>query len=258
MLDEFAAVCDSIEMHAPKVALVSSVHGRPLGDEVAHTAYWRNQVRQPVRFADAVAEVERQGANVWLEIGPRPILTGAARRCLGRSANLWLGSLRAAGGDWRELAASVAQLYARGVSIDWYGFDRDYRRRKIEAPTYPYQRKRYWLDTVATALRGGRSDSIERGADEEKQPDAYLELRWRPKSLLFQPSSDGKAEWVGKLPAASPETSRGSTSKGTCLAIAGWKQDSTAWRRPMPRRRWSRWGGKLQVQPSIRKCWPSG
>ena len=49
--------------------------------------------------------------------------------------------------DWQTLLSSLASLYVRGAAVDWEGFDRDYRRRKVSLPSYPFQRQRYWLQT---------------------------------------------------------------------------------------------------------------
>src|SRR6185312_227359 len=49
---------------------------------------------------------------------------------------------------WNEMLGSLAQLYARGVEIDWVTFDRDYARRKLSLPTYPFQRERYWFEST--------------------------------------------------------------------------------------------------------------
>ena len=64
---------------------------------------------------------------------------------------MWLPSLRQGREEWRELLTSLATLYARGTEVDWPGFDRDYSRRKVTLPTYPFQRERYWMETPAPA-----------------------------------------------------------------------------------------------------------
>jgi len=195
MLDEFEQVCRSIEMHAPVRPLVSSVDGRLQDEELTSPAYWRSQVRGTVRFADGVAELERQGADVFLEIGPRPILVTAASQCIDAAGKAWLGSLRRPGEDWRQMLDVLAELYTRGVEIDWQGFDADYARRKLDAPTYPFQRKRYWLDTVTAATRPGSARSAPAASLSSDAPpeDSYFELQWRPKSLLGQ--------WLPRRPA---------------------------------------------------------
>jgi acyl transferase domain-containing protein len=58
----------------------------------------------------------------------------------------WLPSLRNRHDDWRQMLSSLAEMYVRGVDIDWSGFDRDYGRRRVTTPAYPFTRKRFWID----------------------------------------------------------------------------------------------------------------
>ena len=58
----------------------------------------------------------------------------------------WLPSLRRDRPAWSDLLESVQRLYVDGAEIDWDGFDRDYRRRRVALPTYPFRRRRYWMD----------------------------------------------------------------------------------------------------------------
>ena len=44
---------------------------------------------------------------------------------------------------------TLGTLYVHGVGIDWAAFDRDYPRRKVALPTYPFQRQSYWVETAA-------------------------------------------------------------------------------------------------------------
>jgi len=48
--------------------------------------------------------------------------------------------------DWETLLSTIASLYVSGVQVDWRAFDRDYARQLVALPTYPFERKRYWID----------------------------------------------------------------------------------------------------------------
>ncbi len=52
--------------------------------------------------------------------------------------------------NWRELLQTMAQLYLKGIPIDWKGFDKPYNRKNVPLPTYPFQRERYWMEAAAT------------------------------------------------------------------------------------------------------------
>jgi acyl transferase domain-containing protein/SAM-dependent methyltransferase len=147
ILDEFEKVASEVEYSEPREGFVSNVTGK-LADLrlIGRADYWRRHAREPVHFAGAVKTLEEQGARVFLEVGPNPMLLGMARRCLQDERLLWLPSLRSGRGDWLQMFESLQTIYASGGDIDWAGLDRDYPRRRLSLPTYPFQRQRYWLD----------------------------------------------------------------------------------------------------------------
>ena len=147
VLDEFEKVASNIEYSEPTVGFVSNVTGELAGAQlIGRAEYWRRHAREPVQFAAAVKTLEEQGVKVFLEIGPNPVLLGMARRCLKDERQSWLPSLRSGRGDWRQMLESLQALYVAGAEIDWARFDSDYPRRRVALPTYPFQRRRYWLD----------------------------------------------------------------------------------------------------------------
>ena len=125
--------------------VISSISGKPAGEEIAGPDYWRREFCQPVRFADGIATLDEQGYRIFLEIGPQPKLLGLGRRCMRQWAGLWLPSLKRGQPAWQVLLSSLAKLYAQGVKIDWTGLHRGQPRRREVLPTYPFQRQRYWL-----------------------------------------------------------------------------------------------------------------
>ncbi|HLF25324.1 MAG TPA: beta-ketoacyl synthase N-terminal-like domain-containing protein [Anaerolineae bacterium] len=147
MLDAFEAVDREVRFSPPRIALVSSMTGRPVSDEVTHPDYWRHHLRQPVRFVDALRTLYAQGHRLFVEIGPNPTLLALGQRCVpDTDPALWLPSLREGWADWQQLLESLAALYVNGAAVDWAGFDKDYARRKMPLPTYPFEHKSYWID----------------------------------------------------------------------------------------------------------------
>src|SRR5262249_16421080 len=86
-----------------------------------------------------------QGYKLFLEIGPQPTLSALARQSAPGQDLICLPSLRKGRSDSLEMLHSLAALYAAGASVDWTAFDRDYSRRRVVLPTYPFQRQRYWV-----------------------------------------------------------------------------------------------------------------
>ncbi|MEO0839176.1 MAG: type I polyketide synthase [Cyanobacteria bacterium J06643_5] len=151
MLQEFERIATGVEYSQPRIKMISNVTGNLIGDEVCSTQYWCRHILESVRFAEGMKTLAVQKCQVLLEIGSKPILLGMGRQCLSseQADNLvWLPSLRQGQRDWQCILDSMTQLYQCNASIDWSGFDSDYLRNKVSLPSYPFQRQRYWIDSV--------------------------------------------------------------------------------------------------------------
>ncbi|NEP72541.1 MAG: acyltransferase domain-containing protein [Okeania sp. SIO2G4] len=148
MLSEFEAVANQLTYNQPQIPIISNVTGTIADESIASANYWVNHIRQPVRFAQGIETLNQQGAEIFLEIGPKPILLGMGRECLMGSKKLWLPSLRLGKPDWLQMLQSLGELYIRSIQIDWLGFYKDYSCNKVELPTYPWQRKSYWIKNI--------------------------------------------------------------------------------------------------------------
>lgn len=138
-----------IRYASPQLRLVSNVTGQIMSPEPGSwPEYWSQHLLSPVRFAQGMQTIYQKGCRVFVEIGPSPILIGMASQFMDDAACLWVPTLRKGKGDWQQLLGGLQNLYLAGVDIDWAGFDRDYQRRKVVLPTYPWRRKRYWIEGV--------------------------------------------------------------------------------------------------------------
>ncbi|NER24032.1 MAG: amino acid adenylation domain-containing protein [Symploca sp. SIO1C2] len=155
MLADFEVVASQITYNQPQIPLISNVTGARADQSIATASYWVNHVRQPVKFAQSVESLHQEGYDLFIEIGPKPILLGMLRQCLPEEVGVWLPSLRPSQEDSQQMLQSLAQLYVRGVKVDWLGFDRDYSPSKVVLPTYPFQRQRYWVKSTQPFLGNG-------------------------------------------------------------------------------------------------------
>ncbi|MGP0067607.1 MAG: amino acid adenylation domain-containing protein [Isosphaeraceae bacterium] len=98
------------------------------------------------RFSDTIAELASEGFDVFLEVGPHPVLASAIKQCLGSRGGepLILASLRRGDAGLGTMRSSVASLYARGFDIEWSRVSP--AGRFVRLPGYPWQRERFWLD----------------------------------------------------------------------------------------------------------------
>ncbi|MFD7656422.1 SDR family NAD(P)-dependent oxidoreductase [Actinosynnema sp. NPDC059797] len=142
MLEEFRAVAEQIAYRVPATAVVSTLTGTLAeGQDLVTADYWVRHVRQAVRFHDAVSDLAGRGAVRFLEVGPDGVLTGMAQVD---------GTFVAAQRKGREEAATavlaVAALHVAGATVDWSAFFAGRGARRVDLPTYAFQRRRYWMD----------------------------------------------------------------------------------------------------------------
>jgi natural product biosynthesis luciferase-like monooxygenase protein/amino acid adenylation domain-containing protein/non-ribosomal peptide synthase protein (TIGR01720 family) len=147
ILAEFYGVAAAVTYHTPRIDLISNVTGERLTSENLNPQYWCQHLRASVQFAKSLHALHALGQEIFVEIGPKPTLLGMGRKCLPDGQGIWLPSLRKGYEDWQQILQSLGALYVRGVQIDWAGCDRDYSRRRVQLPTYPFQRKSYWIET---------------------------------------------------------------------------------------------------------------
>jgi acyl transferase domain-containing protein/acyl carrier protein len=161
ILDEFEDAVRRTGPRAPQLAVVSNLTGTIVRDELAAAGYWRRHLREPVRFADGMQALYAAGYRLFVEVGPRPVLSAMAARVLPADA-VCIPSLRGGGDDWTQLNRAVRELYVRGVAIDWEGYDRDFSRQRVALPTYPFERARFWVAEAAPEGAASRA-SIQEG-----------------------------------------------------------------------------------------------
>ncbi|MGB8690433.1 MAG: type I polyketide synthase, partial [Microcoleus sp.] len=148
ILTEFTAIARQINYNLPQISLISNITGKQNDRSIATYQYWVQHLRQPVRFAQGIETLHQQGYTVFLEIGPKPILLGMGRQCFSANQAVWLPSLHPPQTDSQQILSSLAQLYVQGFKIDWSEFYKDYPCRKVMLPTYPFQRQRYWIESL--------------------------------------------------------------------------------------------------------------
>jgi acyl transferase domain-containing protein len=148
ILEQFAAEVRGVQLRPPQIPIISSLLGRVATAEWTEPSYWVRQMREPVRFGPALDGVFAQENRVLLEVGPGQTLTSFARQHPLRSEAYPVipSSGRMAGeGDREALLAATGRLWEAGVEIDWRALHGKKNPRRIELPTYPFERKSFWI-----------------------------------------------------------------------------------------------------------------
>lgn len=146
----FVTEVGRVKLGPARIPIVSTVTGRCLQPaDWAEPAYWARQIRHTVRFADAVGELLRQDKFILLEVGPGQTLATLTQQHSDRtSRQLVLPSMPPIEDPAETVAllTALGRLWLAGAAVDWNGFHARERRRRVPLPTYPFERKKYWID----------------------------------------------------------------------------------------------------------------
>jgi acyl transferase domain-containing protein/NADPH:quinone reductase-like Zn-dependent oxidoreductase/acyl carrier protein len=184
VLGEFESYAAQLEFDVPTLPLVCNRTGAVLTVQTPIDAqYWRRHSRQPVQFAESVRTVAALGCSVLMEIGPQPVLTGAAVQVWPEhlAAPRAIVSLRKGVGDRRQIADALAAAYVGGHQPDFASLYRQPSRR-LELPTYPFQRRRFWPKTSNIAIDGPAVSGILGSAKDLASGDSVYTSRLSVKS----------------------------------------------------------------------------
>lgn len=163
------------------LAIISTALARAaVEQELCDPEYWGQQLVSPVRFADSVAVAAPDGHHVLLEVGPGQALSTLARQVLagntGRVVVPCLGPVQSPGSDAANLIAAVGRLWVAGAAPDWGGFQAGHRQR-VALPTYPFERKRFWVEPMPLDMGSARGDADAPEAQGAAMASAPLEVR---------------------------------------------------------------------------------
>jgi acyl transferase domain-containing protein/thioesterase domain-containing protein/acyl carrier protein len=144
MLADFEAVAKELDYAEPQIPVLSNLTGEILDAERAtDPAYWVDQVRGTVRFADSVATLDRQSVSTFIELGPDGVLTAMAASSLDEALSAALiPTLRSGRAETAIVATALASAHVAGAKLDWAKLYPAASR--VPLPTYPFQRERFW------------------------------------------------------------------------------------------------------------------
>ncbi|WP_146064680.1 acyltransferase domain-containing protein, partial [Streptomyces sp. SM1] len=220
MLDAFRDVAESLTYHAPGIEIVSNLTGRmATAAELRSPDHWVRHVRDTVRFLSGARRLRAEGATTFLELGPGGVLSGMLHTCLAEpeagpeeagpgtssasasasGAHRTVPLLRDGRAETDAVRTALASLHLHGVPVDWSAGWSGTDVRRVDLPTYAFQRRRFWpeaaLDPAPAAWRSRRATAAPAGPQRYRiawQPltapaEARLSGRW----LLVTPDGPG-------------------------------------------------------------------
>jgi acyl transferase domain-containing protein len=182
MLEDLKEVAAQLAFGTPTIPVVSNLTGGLATDVMICSAdYWVQHARGAVRFADGVRCLAEHGVSTYVELGPQAVLSSLVRTTLGPDPGV-IPLLERGRPEADTVTNGVARVRARGGAPNAAGAP-----RASDLPTYPFQRKRYWLEPAAT--QAPATDSWRYRA------------AWRPLPSMPVPALTGT--WTMAVPAAS-------------------------------------------------------
>jgi phthiocerol/phenolphthiocerol synthesis type-I polyketide synthase E len=150
VLESFAEEVGKVRLHVPQIPFVSNVTGTWItSDEAVDPSYWARHLRQTVRLSDCLQELFKESHIALLEVGPGRTLSSVVGLHPGKTPELVvLSSTRhpkETASDLAFILNTLGRFWLAGVRVDWSRFYADEKRQRVRLPTYPFERKRYWI-----------------------------------------------------------------------------------------------------------------
>ncbi|WP_330336144.1 type I polyketide synthase [Streptomyces sp. NBC_00557] len=161
--DELARALAPVAPQSSDVPFFSTVEAEPVDTARLDGGYWYRNLRQRVRFADAVQGLVEQGYSAFVEVSSHPVLGMAVQEAA--PDGVVVGTLRRNKGGAPRFLTSLAEAWVRGVPVDWKRVLAGQGGRTIALPTYAFQHRRYWLDVPEPALPSGVADTARDDVD---------------------------------------------------------------------------------------------
>ncbi|KAJ4855340.1 acyl transferase domain-containing protein [Trichoderma breve] len=154
ILDDFRNIAEKVNFGKPRIPVASTLVGAVVRDEgVFSPSYLANQARKPVDFIGALEACRNENLvdddSVWIEIGPKPVLSSLVGNALNVPRRKLLHTTNNKEEDWKAISKSMASAYLEALPINWTNFHREYVQflSLLELPSYAFDLKNYWITT---------------------------------------------------------------------------------------------------------------
>ncbi|MFI9721763.1 type I polyketide synthase [Streptomyces sp. NPDC052396] len=149
--DQVTGPLSDVSPKTSTLPFYSTLYGKVIDTAELNGDYWYNNLREKVLFESSVRRLADDGFRVFIEMSPHPVLTVPVQEMVEDVDDaVVLSSSRRDRGEVEAVVGSLAQLHVRGGSVDWDTLLG--KRRRVDLPTYAFQRTRYWLNSSHTAV----------------------------------------------------------------------------------------------------------
>ena len=197
VMEQFRDFLTRITLSRPVIPFVSNLSGDWITEQQATDAnYWVKHLRHTVRFAEGIQCIAKQRECIMLEIGPGRTLSSLARQQLKGKSGFAFPAMRHpndAASDLLTTYNTLARMWSLGVEIDWAGFYRFEERNRVSLPSYPFDRKSYWVAPPAVGTVRKPSHSRK---DFRQKARAYAPAWKRTELPALVPSPNVGALWI--------------------------------------------------------------
>ncbi|MHC8419364.1 type I polyketide synthase [Streptomyces sp. NB004] len=128
---------------ASHIPFFSTVDAALTDTTTLDAGYWYRNLRHTVRFEETVRLLTSKGFGTFVESSAHPVLTMGVQETADVTA---VGSLRRDEGGLVRFLTSAAELFVHGTSVDWASLFEGTGAQRVDLPTYPFQRRHYWLE----------------------------------------------------------------------------------------------------------------
>ncbi|MCQ4044555.1 SDR family NAD(P)-dependent oxidoreductase, partial [Streptomyces rubrisoli] len=195
MLEAFREVAAGLSYEAPRIPIVSNLTGAVVcAEEICAPEFWVRHVREAVRFLDGMRVLEAEGVATFVELGPDGVLSAMAQECVTVEDAVFVPVLRRDRPEAESLTVALSQAHVRGVTVDWEAFFAGTGVRRVDLPTYAFQRQRYWPGIEA--LGAGDLESVGLGVAGHPLLGAAVGLAGSGGFLFTGVLSAGSRGWV--------------------------------------------------------------
>lgn len=188
IIEPFTKFLAKVNLNPPKIPFLSNLTGTWItSEEATDKSYWGKHLRSSVRFADGITELCKQPNRIFLEVGSGHTLSTLTRQQVqGRLVFCSIGHPHEQQSDVAFLLNTLGHLWLYGIQVNWSGFYANQKYYRIPLPTYPFERKKYWVESAKPNELNRLNGKDNQRLQNEQISGDQNHLGDKSKNLLFE------------------------------------------------------------------------